>query len=199
MLTAQFIQQTQQANHFWLSEFRLNTSTLLPINLTLDYAETHLQLFSQQNQTLQFLSPKPLINPNLCQISLNNKNPQAWAFLTDFKAKIRPEHTVCLLADETQFGQVFLLAKALKEAIPLVIILATQTQFPFTVKPARFLLDGLPPQAANMIGACPLLEDWGITNRLCHAQGQPGCFDGHLEDFLTLWEAPQNWQLIRLT
>ena len=33
----------------------------------------------------------------------------------------------------------------------------------------------------------PLLEDWGIANRLCSLQGYAGCFDGYVTDLARIF------------
>lgn len=56
--------------------------------------------------------------------------------------------------------------------------------FAFRIKPARFML---PLNAQGAIGACPLLEDWKITNRLATDSGEVGTLDGSLADLIEAW------------
>ncbi len=60
----------------------------------------------------------------------------------------------------------------------------SEIPFPFAPKPAEFLVPGLPP---DVIAAMPLLEDWGIPNRLASQQGYPGCFSGYVTDLARRW------------
>lgn len=46
---------------------------------------------------------------------------------------------------------------------------------PFQPMPARIWLPAMPPEA---LATLPLLEDWGIPNRLANPEGVPGCFEG---------------------
>lgn len=61
--------------------------------------------------------------------------------------------------------------------------------FAFRVKPAKFML-ALDAQGA--IGACPLLEDWQITNRLATTSGEVGTLEGSLGDLFTAWLKTQH-------
>jgi dihydroorotate dehydrogenase electron transfer subunit len=45
-------------------------------------------------------------------------------------------------------------------------------------------MDGLPP---GVIAAMPLLDDWGVPNRLASLQGYPGCFQGYVTDLARHW------------
>jgi len=58
-------------------------------------------------------------------------------------------------------------------------ILGSEVPFPFRARPSQHLVPGLPPEA---IACMPLLDDWGIPNRLASLQGYPGCFDGYVTD-----------------
>jgi len=61
------------------------------------------------------------------------------------------------------------------------LVLLAADQFPFAIKPARFMVSELP----HLIAACPLLEDWGFANRLASESGLPGCFEGSLSALLS--------------
>ena len=77
-------------------------------------------------------------------------------------------------------------------------LLHSSDGFAFQPKPARYLLT-IEPQA---IGACTLLEDWGVPNRLASEAGLPGCLDGDLDALYQAWLAAGNeqseWRLVRL-
>jgi dihydroorotate dehydrogenase electron transfer subunit len=53
----------------------------------------------------------------------------------------------------------------------------------FRPRPSRFMPTGLPH---GVIGAIPLLEDWGIPSRLASPSGLPGCYDGTLDDLFNI-------------
>ena len=73
--------------------------------------------------------------------------------------------------------------RELKDFQPFAV-LGSEVPFPFTARPSQFLVPGLP---ADTIAAMPLLEDWGIPNRLTSRQGYPGCFDGFVTDVARAW------------
>ena len=64
------------------------------------------------------------------------------------------------------------------------VILGSEVPFPFTPRPSQFVLEGLPE---GVIGAMPLLEDWGIPSRLASLQGYPGCHQGYVTDLGRRW------------
>jgi dihydroorotate dehydrogenase electron transfer subunit len=70
-----------------------------------------------------------------------------------------------------------------KEINPFVI-LGSEVPFPFQPAPSQTLVTGIPQ---DVIATMPLLEDWGITNRLASLQGFPGCFNGYVTDLVRLW------------
>ena len=65
-----------------------------------------------------------------------------------------------------------------------LILLGYTTAPPFIAVPSRILAPGMP---SGVIGAMPLLEDWGIPSRLAHSQGRPGCFEGSVDELAGLW------------
>lgn len=71
------------------------------------------------------------------------------------------------------------------EVQPLVI-LGSEVAFPFKSRPSQFLVPGLPPE---VIACMPLLEDWGISCRLCSLQEFAGCFQGYVTDLARHWLA----------
>jgi len=64
------------------------------------------------------------------------------------------------------------------------VILGSEVQFPFDPRPSQLVVPGLP---AGVIGAMPLLDDWGIPSRLASLQGFPGCHDGYVTDLARQW------------
>ncbi|UCC57166.1 MAG: dihydroorotate dehydrogenase electron transfer subunit, partial [Gammaproteobacteria bacterium] len=38
-----------------------------------------------------------------------------------------------------------------------------------------------------VIAAMPLLDDWGVPNRLASLQGYPGCYEGYITDLARSW------------
>jgi dihydroorotate dehydrogenase electron transfer subunit len=64
------------------------------------------------------------------------------------------------------------------------VVLGSEVPFPFTPKPSQFMPRGLPD---GVIGAMPLLEDWGIPSRLASLQGYAGCHQGYVTDLARHW------------
>lgn len=81
------------------------------------------------------------------------------------------------LADELRAGSTG------RDTRPFVI-LGSEVPFPFTARPSQILLPGMPD---GVIGAMPLLEDWGVASRLASLQGYPGCFQGYVTDLARHW------------
>ena len=65
-----------------------------------------------------------------------------------------------------------------------VVFMGSEVPFPFTARPSRFLLPGMPDA---VIAAMPLLEDWAIPSRLTSLQRYPGCHEGYITDLARLW------------
>ena len=65
-----------------------------------------------------------------------------------------------------------------------MVILGSEVPFPFTARPSQIMVPGMPD---GVIGAMPLLEDWGIPSRLASLQGYPGCFEGYVTGLAREW------------
>jgi dihydroorotate dehydrogenase electron transfer subunit len=65
-----------------------------------------------------------------------------------------------------------------------VVFMGSEVPFPFTARPSRFLLPGMPDA---VIASMPLLEDWEIPSRLTSLQGYPGCHEGYITDLARHW------------
>lgn len=64
------------------------------------------------------------------------------------------------------------------------VILGSEVPFPFQPRPSETLVTGIP---GDVIACMPLLEDWGVPNRLASLQGFPGCFQGYVTDLARHW------------
>ena len=65
-----------------------------------------------------------------------------------------------------------------------VVFMGSEVPFPFTARPSRFLLPGMPDA---VIAAMPLLEDWDIPSRLASLQDYPGCYEGYITELARHW------------
>jgi len=64
------------------------------------------------------------------------------------------------------------------------VIMGSEVPFPFTARPSQFVVAGMPD---GVIGAMPLMEDWGIPSRLTSTQGYPGCYEGYITGLARHW------------
>lgn len=64
------------------------------------------------------------------------------------------------------------------------VILGSEIPFPFHPRPSYSVITGIPK---DVIAGMPLLEDWGVPNRLTSLQGFPGCFQGYVTDLARHW------------
>jgi len=65
-----------------------------------------------------------------------------------------------------------------------LVLMGSEVPFPFTAKPSRFMLPGMPDA---VIASMPLLEDWKIPSRLTSLQDYPGCYEGYITDLARHW------------
>ncbi len=72
-----------------------------------------------------------------------------------------------------------------------LVLMASEVPFPFTAKPAQIIVDTMPP---GTIACMPMLDDWGVANRLASQQGYPGCYQGLITDLARHWldEMPES-------
>jgi len=78
------------------------------------------------------------------------------------------------------------LAETLRRRTDLapLVILGSEVPFPFPPQPSGILVPGMPE---GVIGAMPLLDDWGVPSRLASLSGFPGCHRGYLTDLARIW------------
>lgn len=91
-----------------------------------------------------------------------------------------------LIGDATGTPPVIFMADSMRQQKNLcpLILLGYNTAPPFIAVPSRILIQDMP---SGIIAAMPLLEDWGIPSRIAHSQGQPGCFEGSVDELTRLW------------
>jgi dihydroorotate dehydrogenase electron transfer subunit len=95
-----------------------------------------------------------------------------------------------LIAEDAGIATLLSLADQLRsrndvEWQPLVLM-GCDSSFPFRARPSRIVVAGIPD---GTIASMPLLEDWGIANRLASRADFPGCFDGDVTQLADKWLA----------
>jgi dihydroorotate dehydrogenase electron transfer subunit len=71
-----------------------------------------------------------------------------------------------------------------QEGFSPFVVMGSEVPFPFQARPSRTMVPGMPD---GTIACMPLLEDWGIANRLASLQGYPGCHQGYVTDLARRW------------
>ncbi len=66
----------------------------------------------------------------------------------------------------------------------LLVLLGSESRFPFNPRPSCVLLPGMPAEAT---AAMPVLDDWGVPSRLCSWRDFAGCYQAHVTDLARLW------------
>ena len=204
------IKQSEQINGFWLVSFSLTSPLTLDKALSKTFyfqeaPEIPLCLFqdtsNQSSNSYQFLAQQALPDNLIKHLTELYCDSNQVLPLPNNRTR------TLILANNLFMANAFALAKqqtTQSSNTNISIILASDSAFPFMVKPARYLMQEMPPEA---IGASTLLEDWKIQNRLASNAGLPGCFDGDLFEMFSYWlnsmeddintnKVEQHWQVI---
>ncbi|MDG6777204.1 hypothetical protein QCB44_00645 [Thiomicrorhabdus sp. zzn3] len=209
------IQQHEQPGGFWLLNLTLENDAPIQANGLSHRYELHCDnhsdtpiegaLFQTSGKRLQLLSKRSLASSRIEEQSeqaCSNYTliPHQTDSLQQALSQITLQQPTLLLAKDLNIAALLFLAR-MRQSIkaPTLAFLYASEAFPFAVKPARFMLPESPPEA---IGACPLLEDWNIANRLACQALLPGCYQGSLEELVNYWREQQSgqdsWQVIDL-
>lgn len=194
-------QQSEQTADYWLISLTLASPCLFDVGTRfwLDSNPEPLCLFHQalqsNNLKLQLLSRAPIAKTT-APTQLHCSPPRT-------TTAIPTTGNLLILGSSLEMANLFYIAKqrfSSHASGQTLALLHGEQGFPFIVKPSHFILSGMPAEA---IGACPLLEDWKIGNRLASDSGLPGCFEGSLADLLDQWiqyyqaeTKPEHWQVI---
>lgn len=185
------VSQAEQLGGFWLVTLKLPSADPLPLGFKL-YADQHpLVLFQQTQDNGQFFAQAPI--EEQAEFTLQEKKYQAWQ--SSPTTELNPETPLIAIASNVNMAAAFDLAKRLKDSHQLSVVMHSDHQFPFVVKPAQFMWPDFPAEA---IGAATLLEDWKIRNRLCSNEMLPGCFEGSLTDLFEEWQPDNSWRILDL-
>lgn len=71
-----------------------------------------------------------------------------------------------------------------KGAFEPLVLMGSETPFPFTPRPSQIMIPGLPD---GVIASMPLMEDWDIPSRLASLQDFAGCYHGYVTDLARAW------------
>ncbi|MEC9247643.1 MAG: dihydroorotate dehydrogenase electron transfer subunit [Pseudomonadota bacterium] len=69
--------------------------------------------------------------------------------------------------------------KKSNENITVIVLMGSETPFPFKISPSKIYVNSMPAEA---IAGIPLLESMGTASRLATKQGFQGCYDGHVTE-----------------
>ncbi|BBP46763.1 hypothetical protein THMIRHAS_21360 [Thiosulfatimonas sediminis] len=202
-----------QANGFWLLSFTLK---LLDPTDECKTANDMIgaEYFSEHRKLDLFAAHSTALGIWQLQFLCAQQNPICTStFTLKWRNIVLPvtADNLLLLGENLAMAPLFALAKlrqqnsfAKRTQRNLALLHATQT-FPFAVKPARFMVETTPAEA---IGACTLLEDWKIANRLSSEQFVAGCAQMTLSEMLESWlsamcsihrhdsDTSESWQLV---
>lgn len=187
----ELISQTEQAAGFWLTSIALNTHQTLPVGFELCAANQPLILFQQTGQTAQFMSYCSISSTS--DIAASEKEYHPW--LTFPADAFDANQPLLIIASNLKMSAAFDMAYRLKSTHKLSVLLFSSDNFPFVVKPAKFIWPDFPAEA---IGASTLLEDWKIRNRLGSIETLPGCYEGDWNSLIQEWQPDSDWQILNL-
>lgn len=135
-------------------------------------------IMSQNNCHADFIIPP---DPNF---QFNTKSVSISELLGKPLVPPDPKDFYLFLTNLKTLGASLFYFKKFKHLFKGLVILETDDLFPFYPTPSRKMIPFIPPE---VIASLPLLEDWGIPNRLASPQDRPGCFNGSADDLATLW------------
>lgn len=178
-LDALFISQQVQKNGFWLIQIELNQFSELDVGTRFIHELNQAWLFQKQTVYLTLLSETEWRGVHAKQVFSLEVMPGQMMF--------NPQTPQIWLGSDLSQAVVFDAAKRWQQSpkpkAPMMALLHAQQAFMFQPKPAKFLVN----INAEAIGAAPLLEDWGIANRLASDSGLPGSLEGNITDLYQAW------------
>lgn len=144
----------------------------------------HCYIMSQNGHQADFIIPP---DPSL---HFNEKPILISELQGNILAPPDPDSFYLLLTNIKTLGACLFYFKKYKSQFKGLVILESTDRFPFNPTPSRKMIPYIP---SDVIASLPLLEDWGIPNRLTSLNDHPGCFNGSAEDLATLWlkQSPQ--------
>lgn len=100
----------------------------------------------------------------------------------------KPEKDIfyVLSAQDDALSLIIFYLKRYRQYFKGLVILGTSSSFAFAPCPSRLVIPGFP---ADVIGALPLFEDWGIPSRLASLNELPGAYHSDARSLCELWLA----------
>ena len=141
-------------------------------------------------QRLSFILPKPVLKNKTVGSTLSLSDKQGTALRAP-----QLEHNTVVVAEGDAINAVLFYAKLYRKQFKGLILIGTKQGFPFKPRPSQLLIDGLPE---GVIATLPLLEDWGLANRLASHHEQPGCFSGEAMELARLWRYRHQTELVNI-
>lgn len=95
-----------------------------------------------------------------------------------------PTSFYLLTGNVSILGSLLFYLKKYRKTFQGLVFLEGKKDFPFFPCPSRYMISHIPN---DVIATIPLLEDWGVPNRLTTLEAQPGCYHGSAEALAALW------------
>ena len=105
------------------------------------------------------------------------------------KSFVRSDKTrTVLIGEDLGIASILFLSSMLHEgddrAPKPLVLLGTNSTFPFRTRPSTILLPDIPE---GVIACMPMLDEWGVPSRLATKSDFPGCFDGFVTQLGDAW------------
>lgn len=144
-----------------------------------NYGQAPLYIMGQTTTQLEFI-----ISPTLTPLfSVNQK-----LSFSDLQgvplAKPNADRFHLLICQDQELNAGLFYCKKYHTHFKGFVLIGAQQYFPFLPRPSQHIVPELP---SHVIATLPLLEDWGIANRLSSQQEQPGVFWGSVQEMAAHW------------
>lgn len=125
-----------------------------------------------------------IVPPSVGEHILRQEELQFFSLKGTPLKKPEPDYFYLMLLQSEELAAGLFYFKKYRQQFKGLVLIGAQTYFPFKPAPAKKIIPGIPH---HVIAAMPLLEEWGIANRLCSEFEQPGIFHGTAEDLKKIW------------
>lgn len=136
-------------------------------------------VLGQKNQSIEFI-----LSPTMAQ-AINN---QPTLILSEIQGNPLPppekSRFILMLVEQSAICACLFYLKRYRKNFHGLVLIDTQTTFPFAPCPSRQIIPGMP---SDVIAALPLLEDWHIAHRLASTKEMVGTYHGCVHDLAQFW------------